>query len=232
MDNGLNYFFKDKAEQQEFLKRIVPKDIGVSINKSKRVNEIGPHAISGKRIDEYFDKAEADYFKKKNAKAVVEIGFGKDIHNRGSVLGTAHELGHAEHMVGRGSRLGRFVHNKIPSYLEGKPAGMIGALLAGGAVSDDNPALASGLGAAAGLATTMPELLREHTANREGLKLLKKAGVSENIVKSFKKTARPQMLQRFAHKSLPAIGIGMASGWGANRLKKYIKRRQKREEEY
>lgn len=221
------------AEEDEFLKRVTPKDIAISRGRSKGVEDIGPNAIESSRFEEKFGKELSDKLKSKGKKAAVEISWGKDAvkNGRGMISSTAHELGHAEHLVGRGSKLGRFAHKAWKYMPEYRTAGALGGIVAGSALSEDNPGLAAGIGAATGIASSLPEILSERAANKEGLKFLEKAGIGKEYVGRVKGYYGNQLGGRMLQKTLPAAGVGLAAGYITSRLKKHIKNKKKRNTE-
>lgn len=221
LGKGFYNSFLDKVKEtkvgqgahDEALKRMISPDIAVSRGKTKDWNKIMWNAISKDRFAEKF--APEDLEKLKNYKAAIEIG----PKGANTLATTAHELGHAEHMAGRGSRLGRIVHNRITRL----PGLGIGAGIAAGALMDeDSTGKAAAVGGLAGALQTAPELLREHTANQEAIKLLKKTGMKEDMIKKVKSSYSPQLKLRATQKLLPAVGLGVGSALLANAAKKSL----------
>lgn len=205
----------------QFLKKATEKgDTGVVFDNSKN---FFPHAKEAKYFEQEFDKETLKKLKGKKGVAVLP-GEG-----RGFLNVDAHELGHTEHMAGRGSKLGRIAH-KIGYLGLGKKVGLAGGALAGGVMSEDNQYAAGGVGAASGAVATIPELLAEHSANKEALKIMERAGVNKKFRDLAKKSYRPQIAARVAGKTIPAAALGFASGYAANRIKKEIKKRKEKKD--
>ena len=213
-----NLSYIDNLTETDLIRKITPKDIGVVRGGSKFQKTIGPHAMDENQLDHYLGKDLSKRFKNEGKKAVVEIK--PNWSKFGSLESTAHELGHAEHMVGRGSKLGRIAHKlnrNIP--IGGKTAGILSGITAGAALSDDKPKTAAGIGALTGIAATMPEILSERAANKEGLNFLKKGGVKQELINRVGKNYRKQLGGRILQKTIPAASVGLAAGYITNKIK-------------
>lgn len=226
--NSLGELQISENDSKHLIKNLASNDVAVFNKATKNYQTKGPNAfrLNGSKK---LDPTVLSKLTSNGKKVGIETAGWNNI---GTI---AHELGHAEHFAGRGSKIGRIAHNlyqknKIGAVGLGAAAGVTSGLL----MSDDDEhkgIKSAAIGGLTGLAATAPEILSEHYANKEGLRLVReKGGLTEKalpgITNKMKNAYKKQLRTRMTQRMLPALGVGIGSSMIVNSLRKKKKREE------